>query len=30
VQYVEGLNGETVRRSHVSVLAAEALMNNAG
>jgi len=30
VQYVEGLNGETARRSRVSALAAEALMNNAG
>ena len=29
-QYVEGLNGETARRSRVSALAAEALMNNAG
>jgi hypothetical protein len=30
VQYVEGLNGETARRSRVSTLAAEALMNHAG
>jgi len=30
VQYVEGLNGETARRSRVSVRAAEAFMNNAG
>ena len=30
MQYVEGLNGETARRSRVSALAAEALMNNAG
>jgi hypothetical protein len=30
VQYVEGLNGETARRSRVSALAAETLMNNAG
>jgi len=30
VQYVEGLNGATARRSRVSALAAEALMNNAG
>jgi len=30
VQYVEGLNGETARRSRVSALTAEALMKNAG
>ena len=30
MQYVEGLNGDTARRSRVSALAAEALMNNAG
>jgi hypothetical protein len=30
VQYVEGLNGETARRSRVSARAAEAFMNNAG
>jgi hypothetical protein len=30
VPYVEGLNGETARRSRVSALAAKALMNNAG
>jgi 23S rRNA (cytosine1962-C5)-methyltransferase len=30
VQYVEGLNGETARRSSVFALAVEALMNNAG
>ena len=30
MQYVEGLNGETARRSRVSALAEEALMNNAG
>ena len=29
-QYVEGLNGETACRSHVSALAAEAFMSNAG
>ena len=28
--YVEGLDGETARRSRVSALAAEALMKNAG
>ena len=28
--YVEGLNGESARRSRVSALVAEALMNNAG
>ena len=30
MQYVEGLNGETARRSRVFALAVEALMNNAG
>ena len=30
MQYVEGLNGETARRSRVSARAAEAFMNNAG
>ena len=30
MQYVEGLNGETARRSRVSALAAEAPMNNTG
>ena len=29
-QYVEGLNGETARRSRVSAIAAEGFMNNAG
>ena len=30
MQYVEGVSGETARRSRVSTLVAEALMNNAG
>jgi hypothetical protein len=29
-QYVEGLNGETARHSHVSSLATETFMNSAG